>query len=156
MDWQYLKDNIYFSDGSLRDIYVLDISRSDWLKWIDFVNENFEVKFTYCDIAGDLKSSDQIISKYIFDYWDNVSEFVVAATIMIGEIILKCYFFTEEEIENDITPKEIESLDDHNQIIDYLKSVSKILNKEVILTTENYDLDYDRLITVNNDEVLIK
>ncbi|SHM26877.1 hypothetical protein [Chryseobacterium polytrichastri] len=156
MDWQYLKDNIYFSDGSLRDIYVLNISRLDWLKWIDFINENFEVRFTYCDIVGDLKSSNQIISKYIFDYWDNVSEFVVTATIMIGEIILNCYFFTEVEIENDITPKEIKSLDDHNQIIDYLKSVSKILNKEVILTAENYDLDYDRLITVVNDQVLIK
>jgi hypothetical protein len=155
MNWDYLKDNIYFLDGSLRDIYVLNSSREDWEKWIDFVNKTFEVRFTYCDINGDLKSNNQIISKYIFDYWDNVSEFVVSATIMIGEIILKCHFFSEEEIENDITPSDIKSLEQHNQIIDYLKSISKLLNKEVILTTENYSTIYDKLIVVNNDQVLI-
>ncbi|UOU96897.1 hypothetical protein MUU74_10370 [Chryseobacterium daecheongense] len=156
MDWQYLKDKVYFSDGSLRDIYVLDTLRSDWQKWIDFVNENYKIKFEYCDYDGNLKFDDKIISKPVFDFWDKKNDFTVNATINVGNIIVKCYFFTEEELENDIEPLEVKNIDYHDQIIEYLKSVSKILNKEVILTTESYSANYDVLVTVNNNHVLIK
>lgn len=156
IDWQYLEKEIYFSDGSLRDILVLDASRSDWQKWMSFINENFETKFSYFNEDGELMNSNQIIEKYVFDYWDNVSEYVVNATISMDDIILKCYFFTEQEIENDIAPKEIKGLNHHNQLVDYLIGVSNLLNKEVILTTENYSTDYNKLIIVNNDRVFIK
>jgi hypothetical protein len=155
MNWQYLKDKIYFSDGSLRDIYVLNTSKLDWQKWIDFVNENYEINFTYSDRNGNLKQSDRILTKYVFDFWDGISEFLVNAKVIVGDIIVKCYFFTEEEIENDITPNEIKSVDQHNQIVDYMKSISRILDKEIILTTENYNCDYNKLIVINNDYILI-
>lgn len=156
MDWKYLKDNIYFSDGSLRDIYVLNSSRADWEKWMDFVNENYKVDFKYFDDKDELICSNKIISEHIFNLWDGVSDSIVDATIYLKEILVKCYFFTDEEIENDITPNEVENLEDHNQILDYLKSVSKILNKEIILTNENYSSTHDKLIVVNNDQVLVK
>jgi len=44
MNWQTIKDKIYYGDGTLRDIYVLNISKEDWAKWIQFVNQNCRVE----------------------------------------------------------------------------------------------------------------
>jgi hypothetical protein len=60
---------------------------------------------------------------------------------------------TEEEIENDITPKEVNSLDDHNKLLEYMKGLSKVLNKQVILTPENQPNFI--LISVDNNIVKI-
>jgi len=34
MAWENIKQNIYYSDGSLRDIYILNSTRADWKKWV--------------------------------------------------------------------------------------------------------------------------
>jgi hypothetical protein len=43
MNWPDLKSKIYYSDGSLRDIHVLQTNLSDWQKWVDYVNENYRI-----------------------------------------------------------------------------------------------------------------
>ena len=45
MEWQKINKSIYYKDGSLRDIYIHDTTVHDWNKWIDYVNENFKIKF---------------------------------------------------------------------------------------------------------------
>ncbi|UOE38998.1 hypothetical protein [Chryseobacterium oryzae] len=156
MDWKYLKEKIYFSDGSLRDIYVLNTSREDWQKWIDFVNGNYKVDFQYSNEQEIRCSSDKIIAKYVYDYWDAKSEFMVNASIKVGSVLVKCYFFDESEIENDITPVEVNSIENHNDIVDYLKNVSCTLNKETIMTLENYSPEYEEvLMIINNEQIII-
>ena len=74
------------------------------------------------------------------------------AKIFVGNILVQVYFFYSEEFENDINPTEIKSLEDHNNLMIYLKSVSKVLNKELILTTEEIQ-NRKALIRINGDEV---
>ncbi len=155
MDWKYLKDNVYFSDGSLRDIYVLNSSRADWIKWIDFVNDNYKIDFNYFNDKGEPTHNNKILYEPIFNTWDGISNIIVDSTVHIDDVLIKCYFFSEEEIENDIEPSEVKSLENHNRIMDYLKSISKILNKEVILTIENYSAASEKLIIVDNEQVLV-
>jgi len=155
MNWEYLKDNIYFSDGSLRDIYVLNTSRVDWENWIDFVNKNYKIEFNYFDNDGKFVSSETIISEKVFELWDGINDSTVDVTLNISGILIKCYFFSEDEIENDITPLEVKTLEHHHQLMDYLSSVSKILDKEVILTIENYSSSAEKLVTINNDQILV-
>lgn len=45
MNWAKLKDKVYYCDGSLRDIYVLQTNIEDNRKWTDFVNENYAIKW---------------------------------------------------------------------------------------------------------------
>jgi len=155
VNWEYLKDNIYFSDGSLRDIYVLNTSRIDWENFIDFVNKNYKIEFNYFEKNGEFFSSKKIISEKVFERWDGINDLVVDATLNISGILIKCYFFSEDEIENDITPLEVKTLEHHHQLMDYLSSVSKILDKEVILTIENYSSSAEKLVTINNDQILV-
>ena len=153
MIWEKIKTDIYYSDGSLRDIYVLDSTIEDWKKWIDFINENYQVKFKYFDNQGNKKIESKINFDEVSKYWNNY-ENSISAEFLVGEVLLKCYFFSIDEIENDFFPEEVKTIEQHNLIIEYLKSISKILNKEVILTPENYSEGFKKLITINVFDVL--
>ena len=155
MIWEKIKTDIYYSDGSLRDIYVLDSTIEDWKKWIDFINENYQVKFKYFDNQGNKKIESKINFDEVSKYWNNY-ENSISAEFLVGEVLLKCYFFSIDEIENDFFPEEVKTIEQHNLIIEYLKSISKILNKEVILTPENYSEGFKKLITINGFDVLNK
>lgn len=153
MIWEKIKTDIYYSDGSLRDIYVLDSTIEDWKKWIGFINENYQVKFKYFDNQGNKKIESKINFYEVSKYWNNY-ENSISAEFLVGEVLLKCYFFSIDEIENDFFPEEVKTIEQHNLIIEYLKSISKILNKEVILTPENYSEGFKKLITINVFDVL--
>ena len=151
MDWQELKDKVYYWDGSWRDIYIHDTTKEDWQIWADFVNTNFKTSFHIYET--EVKENRVDLGK-IFEYWNGVHEYCSTATIYVDNIQVNAHFFTEEEIENDITPNEINSIDDHNKLMDYMKSISKILNKPVMLTPEN-QADFV-LISVDQNAVTIK
>jgi hypothetical protein len=135
MHWNELKKLIYFEDGSLRDIYVLDTSIAHWEKWVDMVNSKYKVKFW--DAKTDLRT-DKIDFETVKEYWDsNGQREVVTATISLETITIKCYFFDDSEIENDVDPREFKSEEDHIKLVHYLNDISVTLNKEVIVTDEN-------------------
>jgi hypothetical protein len=60
-----------------------------------------------------------------------------SATINLNGIDINCHFFTDQEIENDVDPIQIKTIEDHNRLLDYLQTVSTALNKRIILTPEN-------------------
>jgi len=121
---------IFEQDGSLRDIYVQDISLQEWEKLIDHLNDNFSL--TYSD-------KHKIDKKYVIEYLKDKrvkmeSKFL---TIHLGQIQVKCYFFLAEQIEFDIDPKEINSIKDFEVIESFMTSISEILQEQVTLTAEN-------------------
>jgi len=150
MNWEILRKKIYYIDGSLRDIYVKNTSMEDWEKWIDLINTKYELKF-YNIHTGETES--QIDKSMVFDYWNGKTDLLSNVTIHLKDILIKCYFFGGDEIENDITPSEINSIEDHNRLVDYLKDVSAYLGKEVILTPENFSEDDKKLIIVNENGI---
>ena len=133
-NWHELKEQIYFEDGSFRDIYVFDINLEEWENWVNFVNQNYEVEFVYGETEQRTFSIDFSAVK---KYWSTKDAFGNFATVKIGEININCHFFMPSEFENDISPKEFKSLDDHKLLTDYLKELSTIFNKKVLLTWEN-------------------
>lgn len=150
MDWQLLKDKVYYWDGSWRDIYVHNTTREDWQIWADFVNTNYKTSFHIYDTEA---RKDKVDLAKILDYWNGIKENCSTATVYIDNIQVNAHFFTDEEIENDITPNEINSMDDHNKLMDYMTRLSKVLNKTVVLTPENKS-DFV-LISVDKDEIKI-
>ncbi len=134
MDWKLLQ-NIYYEDnGTWRDIYIHNTTKLDWKKWINLVNENYRLEF-YNGLTG--RTEYKIKFKIIHDYWDGKHNTGSSTKIEIGSIDINCHFFTEEEIENDIDPKQVKNIEDHNLLISYLLLIESTLNKKVILTPEN-------------------
>ncbi|GAB2775449.1 hypothetical protein [Salinimicrobium soli] len=139
-NWKSLKEDIYFEDGSLRDIYISKTDRTDWESWCKLVNKNYDVEF-YDGLSR--KKTTRINIDTVFEFWDDREKFPDTnnATINLGNVKVKCYFFTEKEIENDIEPREVKTENDHLNVIGYLKEIAETLNKDVVLTSENLKED---------------
>lgn len=148
MNWTNLKNKIYYWDGSWRDIYVLQSNRKDWKKWIDYVNKNYCIEW----FNGKLdKNQNQIDFAVIDEFWSGNHDLCSSAKVFIGKIQINAHFFDDCEIENDIDPREFNSIDDHDKLFKYMNDISKLLNKEVILTPENEPETI--LFKVNNDKI---
>lgn len=121
---------IFEPDGSLRDIYVQDISLREWEKLIDYLNDSFDL--TYSD-------KDKIDKKYALDYLQDTSGEIEnkSLTIHLGQIKVNCHFFHAEQIEFDIDPKEVNSLGDFENVEKLMISISETLQEQVTLTAEN-------------------
>ncbi|SDL86509.1 hypothetical protein SAMN04488034_1193 [Salinimicrobium catena] len=135
-NWNILKEEIYFEDGSLRDIYISKTDKTDWESWSKLVNKKYDVEF-YDGLTR--KKTTQINIERVFDFWNDPDKFSDSnnATINLGNVKVKCYFFTEKEIENDLEPREVKTEKDHLNIIGYLKAIAETLNKDAVLTSEN-------------------
>jgi len=134
MNWKDLKDKIYYRDGSWRDIYVLQTNHNDWEKWVDYVNSNYRVEWFNGKADRDQEKVDFNIVK---EYWGGNADFCSTAKVFINNIQVNTHFFAEVEIENDIDPREFNSIEDHERLTKYMSDISALLGKEVILTPEN-------------------
>jgi hypothetical protein len=134
MNWTELKEKIYYWDGSWRDIYVLQTSLDDNKKWTDYVNENYHIEWFNGLTQSDEKKVDFEVIK---EYWNGNQDLCSTAKIFIAKIQINNHFFVDNEIENDIDPREINSIEDHEIVVKYMTDLSNLLGKPVILTPEN-------------------
>ena len=148
MEWNDLKANIYFKDGSLRDIYVLITNMDDWEKWTEVVNQNYVVEFYDRRTGSKISSID---FNKVIECWQGINEDGVYAIINLDGILLNCYFTDKSEIENDFSPNEIKTITDHNSLMKYLTGISKTLNKPVLITSEMRKSEV--LVNVLHDEI---
>ncbi|QOW09873.1 hypothetical protein Q73A0000_05600 [Kaistella flava (ex Peng et al. 2021)] len=126
---------IFEKDGALRDIYVQNATISDWQNVVDLLNSEYKLTF---GVWGD-NLTDKIdfeVVKIMFA--DETGELEIkSATIDLNGIIIKCYFFLENQIEFDINPAEIKTELEFNKISNFMKSISLKLEKQITLCGEN-------------------
>ena len=126
---------IFEKDGALRDIYVQNATISDWEKVVDLLNSEYQLTFGVYE--------DNLIDKIDFGYVktmfaDETGQLETkSATVDLNGIVVKCYFFLENQIEFDINPTEIKTESEFNKITDFMKSISSKLEKQITLCGEN-------------------
>ena len=134
MNWTELKEKIYYWDGSWRDLYILNTSLDDNLKWTNYVNENYRIEwFNGLTQKNDTKIDFEVIK----EFWSENHDLCSTAKVFIDKIQINNHFFDDDEIENDIDPREINSIEDHEIIVKYMTDLSQLLDKPIILTPEN-------------------
>ena len=147
-NWDELKW-IFEPDGSLLDIYVQDVTQKDWEALIDLLNTQYELTF------GE-EESTQIDKEYAVRFLNDTSgklEFKWTK-IYINGICIICHFTLINQIELDISPVEIKTLEDYEYIEQFMIAVSKTLKNQVILTGESQPefplikIDYDKGINI--------
>lgn len=135
LDWERISW-IFRGDGGFRDLYVQDVSISDWEILIDLLNSKYTLKY---GLSGGSNTSTQIDKSYIIQYLikgGGQSE-NQTLTIILNDININCHFFFPDEIEFDIDPSEINSVEDYCKIEEFMISVSETLKNQVTLTFEN-------------------
>lgn len=134
-NWEDIKW-IFTPDGSLRDIYVQDVSISEWEQLIDFLNENYQLKY---GITGEERNKSKIDKQDVVDYLtDETGEIYCRSTAVdLGGIQAICHFFLLEQIEFDIDPREVSSVEDFEKVEKFMQSISWKLGQQVTLTDED-------------------
>lgn len=151
MDWTELKQKIYYCDGSLRDIYILQTSNEDDKKWTDYVNKNYLIQW----FNGIKQTNENIIDfEVVKGYLNGKHDLCSSASIFIDKIQINNHFFSDKEIENDIDPRDINNIQDHEKIIKYMSELSNLLDKTVILTPESEQETILIKVTKNKIEYL--
>lgn len=103
-------------------------------KWTDYVNENYRIEwFNGLTQADKNKVNFEVIKQY----WNGNHDLCSTAKIFVDKIQINNHFFVDNEIENEIDPREINSIEDHERVIKYMTALSNLLGKPVILTPEN-------------------
>lgn len=128
MDWKECKKAFYV-DGSLRDIYVQNTTATDWGKFLDLVSSLKTASFR--------DGEPDNLPTQVAEIFEGTGEASLLLQIDLGKVKLNCHFFTIDEIELDVDPKEVTSQQELDAVIDVLVDVGKSLNKDVILTDEN-------------------
>ena len=140
---------IFEPDGSLRDIYVQDVTISDWENLIDFLNLNYDIKF------GE-NEKNQIDKEYVIQYLKDETGEMESKSLKIdfNGVNFHSYFFLSDQIEFDIDPREIKTIKDFESIEKFMVSINKTLKNQVTLTGENspefplFKIDYDNDVNI--------
>jgi hypothetical protein len=126
---------IFEEDGALRDIYVQNATISDWKKIVDLLNSEYKLTFGVDQENMEPKIDFEFVKTMFADETGELE--TKSATIDVNGITTKCYFFLEDQIEFDINPIDIKSESELNVILDFMKSVSNKLERQVTLCGEN-------------------
>ncbi|WP_152532133.1 hypothetical protein [Leptolyngbya sp. Heron Island J] len=132
MQWSQCEKAFEF-DGSWRDIYILNTSSMDWDKLLDALSHSkYEIKFWV----------DNAKSQPILTMQEALEIRKKACPLMHVEmmgIAIACHFFTDENIEFDIDPRQVVNQQDLDAILDFMTFLGNLLQKTVVLTPENLE-----------------
>ncbi|SFC48038.1 hypothetical protein [Bacillus sp. UNCCL81] len=137
-------NEIFFVDGSLRDMYVFNVGLDEWQKLYELIHRSHWNITLYID--GQISEYENTTVYMLFKEKENHS---IMMTIKINGILFNCYFFSLTEIEFDLDPKEIKNETDVKVVFEFMKKISRVLGKECVLTLES-DSD-NPLVIVHSD-----
>ncbi len=117
-------------DGMLRDIYVFDTDARDWQKVIDDLRANsYPLEFT----AGGEPMPLPDVAR-IFELRRELS---CSLSIDRPSMSLMCYFFTTDQIEFDLDPRDFTDEQQIDRLLVWMRSIGELLDKPVVLTPES-------------------
>jgi hypothetical protein len=123
--------NVFYDDGSLRDIYIKETNITDWDIIWDFIK-----KLPKVTLKIDGESTNKL-SPSVNELFETKYKNSVLLSINYNSIIINCYFFCVEEIEFDISPRDITQSKDVIAVFEFMEKVMKLLIKDVSISTED-------------------
>jgi hypothetical protein len=127
-----IHENIWYWDHALRDIYVLGVIVADWQRVVDWLHTDpYPIAF-YVD--GQPAPLPRDISAVI----EQRNEIDVFLEIDVQGVIIHCHFFWPKEIEFDLDPRQVNTEEKEQGVIEFIRALGRLLGQEVILTPENW------------------
>ncbi|MEK5407648.1 protein export chaperone secb [Paenibacillus sp. FSL W8-0439] len=129
MNYDEVANEVFFKDGSLRDIYILDTDIQIWAIIFEYLESN-EINYRV--------TIDGLITRIrdIAELLRIKKEASIGITIEYSEIDICGHFYEGNVIEFDISPIQIDSEKKIDILMNFLKSLSRKLNKTIIITLE--------------------
>jgi hypothetical protein len=128
--WEAVRD-VFAVDGGLRDIYVFDTGMDDWQRMLEQL-----------DAAGyQLRSfrdgqPTELPTNAAEEFSDR-NECSRMLSVFFDGVQANSHFFSPEEIEFDLDPREIRAQEQLDAIIRFMHFLANTTEKESVLTPEN-------------------
>ena len=142
VNYNDLKEKVFYWDGSWRYIYVLNTNIQDWENLYSHFVKNYSIKFT---VDGEPVALLPKTAKKIFNLKENQTP---CLCVQVGYIDVCIHFFVEDDFEADIDPRQIKNQEDVIKVLDFIRNIGALLNKSVIMTCENAQSEV--LLTYNH------
>lgn len=121
----------FYVDGSLRDIYVHGTTVQDWQKLLTFLRSSaYSLELIGGGQQGPIP--EQVEDIFLFAHTDGVT-----LRMDTAHLALNCHFYTSQEIEFDLDPRDMSSEQQIARLLDFLRTIGRLLHKAVVLTPEN-------------------
>ena len=127
--WRRLKHEFTW-DGSLRDLYVERTDLEHWQALLEFLRER---QYSVSYQRGGQNEPVPVAAADVFA--DREKTHVLSITV--DGILLNSHFFSPEEIELDIDPREIHDNSRFATLCHFMCELSKCLRRDILLTHEN-------------------
>jgi hypothetical protein len=123
----------FYVDGSYRDIYVFETDEQDWQKLLTFLRSGpYAIEFSVDEQRMPLPERVETIFALRNDH-------STVLQIDKGHLTLNCFFFTSEEIDFDLDPRDFQgdtASQQLSRLLEFLRTIGRLLNKAVVLTQE--------------------
>jgi hypothetical protein len=128
--WDAVRDEFAF-DGSWRDIYVPGVDMPAWQRMLDGLRAaGYEMAYFREDQPAELPAE----AKQAFPPPDECDRLL---SVRFAGVLANCHFFTPEEIEFDIDPREVKGQEQLDALFGFMRCLAEAAGKEAILTAEN-------------------
>lgn len=119
---------LWESDGSLRDVYVQGTEAVHWDRF-DQLLKQYECTYSFDGVALPFPGSRSILANRKGPH---------LLSILPGDpVVICCHFFIPEQLELDISPREVTGPLQHEQILSFIENLAEALQLPVDITPEN-------------------
>ncbi len=134
VDWDKAASEFSW-DGSFRDIFVIGATISDWENVLKMICE-IEPEPVYSEDHIAMEMPENL--KTIFERRNMLSP---RLDFFISDFLLQCFFFGSPtdygDIEFTLDPREMKSIDQLKQLVNFMSRLILLTKKTVVLTHEN-------------------
>lgn len=128
--WETVQGEFY-CDGSWRDIYVFGTNRADWQTMLNTLRASpYQVRYFRDRQPADLPQDAA-------DAFPGPDECDRMLSVTFSGVLANCFFFTEDEIEFDIDPREVKGQEELDALFGFMHRLADAVDKEAVLTPEN-------------------
>ncbi|MEZ4410040.1 MAG: hypothetical protein R3A52_26730 [Polyangiales bacterium] len=127
--WSECRDS-FRSDGSLRDIYILNADASVWESALTLLRTAGELLFTSDGQPGAVPATATLALGM-----RQTARPVL--TLRRDGVDFACHFFSEHEFELDFVPSDIDGPERFGSLVSFLRDLSRATERDVIVTPEN-------------------
>jgi hypothetical protein len=131
IDWEHFQREAADNAPALFDIYVFDTGAHDWELLLGLLRDG-PFKLTF---SGDSRPCP--LPSTVREIFEMKATTAVSLNIDFSGLTANCFFFTPEEIELDIDPREFRFETQLNSLSTLIAGIGDLLNKEVVLALEN-------------------